>query len=319
MCQRTTGVCQNHCLDALHGRDGTLVLQRDEGVAPFGRQQVVHAAEVLAELDEDGPVALEGAEGAFCAAQVACFELLFVVGVGLALECRAVAVLSVAERSEGCEEHSKQPMWPPHVWVSYSLMLSASVAATLYVLCAALQACFASSFSVTTAAPSAMPPPRTSSLRLLLLFLNAGRAAVVVSTLLANVWRCCRRVWRCDCRHVRHVHGVALRRASEEPRRRTGDSMEADITDIIRSWYLGMRNLRRCTARQKETNEGVEWSCRRRSIRHFPQVQPLSQIGLMPTVRGVFALHMLRHDTWIIEHTVTCLMLVSQILTVMST
>lgn len=50
---------------------------------------------MLAELDEDGAVALEGAESAFCAAQVTGFELVFVVGVGVAFECRAVAGLSV--------------------------------------------------------------------------------------------------------------------------------------------------------------------------------------------------------------------------------
>jgi hypothetical protein len=71
---------------------------------------------------------------------------------------------------------------------SYSLMFKASVVATLHVLCAALHACFASSLTVTTAAPRATPPPSTNSPRLLLLFLAVGRVAA--SALLANVFRC---------------------------------------------------------------------------------------------------------------------------------
>jgi hypothetical protein len=102
-------------------------------------------------------------------------------------------------------------------------MFSASVAATLYVLCAALNACFASSLSVTTAAPRAIPPPRTSALRRLLLFLNAGRAGAG-SILVAKVRRC-------DCRHVRHVHGAgrgtaAVRRARHVPWRRLVETRE---------------------------------------------------------------------------------------------
>ena len=126
--------------------------------------------------------------------------------------------------------------------MSYSLIFSASVAATLYVLCAALNACPASSLSVTTAAPSAIPPPRTSSLRLLL-FEDDGRVALLSSrrAVLANVWRC--------CRHVRHVHGagrgiVAVRRASEEPYdefpRMAVERIEADI---MQSWYRERKRL----------------------------------------------------------------------------
>jgi len=85
------GVFEHHLFDAGEGADGAFVLQRDEGVAPFVGQQVVHGAEVLPQLDEDGAVALEGAERAFCAAEVACFELLVVVGVGVAFERCAVA------------------------------------------------------------------------------------------------------------------------------------------------------------------------------------------------------------------------------------
>lgn len=47
---------------------------------------------MLAELDKDGAVALERTEGALCAAQVACLELVLVVGIRVALERVAVAV-----------------------------------------------------------------------------------------------------------------------------------------------------------------------------------------------------------------------------------
>lgn len=139
-------------------------------------------------------------------------------------------------------------------------MFSASVAATRYVLCAADHACFASSLTVTTAAPTAMPPPSTSSCRLLLLFLTTGRVAA--STLLANVLRCCLRVWPCDWRHVRHVHGaVPLRRAtSDEPWPSTGAKLKADMTDTIRSWYLGSWNENRLY-RYNVTEEKRRTSC----------------------------------------------------------
>lgn len=223
--QLAARVFAHHFLDRFERRDGALVLQRDEGVAPLVGQEVVHAAEVLAQLDEDGAVALQRAEGPFRAAQVACFKLVLVVGVGVVPERVAVAVAASVRVDI------------QHVTRSYSLMFNASVVATLDVLCAAAHACFASSLTVTTVAPSAIPAPSTSNRRLLLLFLATGHVAA--STLLANEFRCCRSVWRCDWRHVRHVHGtVPLRRARSELPRRMGERWEADMTDFTQSWYF---------------------------------------------------------------------------------
>lgn len=198
--------------------------------------------------------------------------------------------------------------------MSYSLMLSASVAATLYVLCAALNACFASSLSVTIAAPRAIPPPTTSSLRLLLLFLNAGRDAVESSrpAVLANEWRC-------DCRHVRHVHGAgrgidAVRRASQEPcatfdglPRMAVERIEADI---IRAWCMVSRMDHQVAGTHDRTDE-----TRMRAaldgdvvVRFSSTPAAIADRDLcqMPTACGVCALHMCSQIAcerwWMIHH-----------------
>ena len=52
-------VSSAHVLYGFEGGYGTFVLQWYEGIAPFVRQQVVHAAQMLSQLDEDGAVLLE--------------------------------------------------------------------------------------------------------------------------------------------------------------------------------------------------------------------------------------------------------------------
>lgn len=161
---------------------------------------------------------------------------------------------------------------------AYSLIFSASVAATRYVLCAALNACPASSLSVTTAAPSAIPPPRTSSLRLLL-FPNDGRVAWPSSrpAVLANVLRC--------CRQPRHVQGgiVAVRRATlkepcREPPRREVERMEADI---MRSLYHRKKKKRNADAGLRDTKRAT-WTWIDVGVMSsffFLGIETLSQIG----------------------------------------
>ena len=148
-------------------------------------------------------------------------------------------------------------------------MFNASVAATRYVLCAAALACRASSLYVTAAAPSATPPPRTSSLFLPIpLFLPIGRAAVYA--LVANVL-CCwgrPRVWREERRHVRHVHG-----GMRPPRRRTGDRRKADITYALALHAHGtVKQKRNVYTRQAKGRVEMVMSSSLR-LRHFSKVQ----------------------------------------------
>jgi hypothetical protein len=101
--------------------NGTFVLEGDKGVAPLVWKEVVHAAQVLAQLYEDGAILLERVEGPFSASQVAGFQLLGIVWFVVSLEDVAIAVQSHVS-----------DIVPKRVaaW-TYSLMLRTSVDATL--------------------------------------------------------------------------------------------------------------------------------------------------------------------------------------------
>ena len=80
-----------HFLDRFERRDGALVLQRDKRVTPFVGEEIVHAAQMLSQLDKNRPVLLERAESAFGASQVAGLELLVVIWLVVELEHMAIA------------------------------------------------------------------------------------------------------------------------------------------------------------------------------------------------------------------------------------
>jgi hypothetical protein len=73
---------------------------------------------MLAQLYEDGPVLFERAEGSFGASQVACLEVLGVLGVVVALEDGSVAV------------RNRQLLCPLRRHGTYSLMFKTSVSST---------------------------------------------------------------------------------------------------------------------------------------------------------------------------------------------
>lgn len=130
---------------------------------------------------------------------------------------------------------------------------------------------------MTAAAPSATPPPRTSSLFLPIpLFLLLGR--VVVSALLANVLRCCRRVWREERRHVRHVHG-----GMRPPRRSIGDRRKADIMRSLYTLMVPSNQMKReplyATGKGKGRNGDVVAVA---PPAFFKSPEPLSLIGRVP-------------------------------------
>lgn len=73
---RLPRIGQEHLAYRLDRRPWAFILQRDERRRPLQRQQITHAAQMLAQLDEDRAVFLEHAECALRAALVAGLDRL---------------------------------------------------------------------------------------------------------------------------------------------------------------------------------------------------------------------------------------------------
>ena len=78
-----------------------MILQGDEGVAPLGRQEVVHATKMLSQLDEDGAILLQDDQGTLGAALVTTLEkgLVFGLGQGIVLVEGTAVVVDVEGES----------------------------------------------------------------------------------------------------------------------------------------------------------------------------------------------------------------------------
>lgn len=83
-----------------------MVLQGDESVAPFSRQEVVHATKMLAQLDEDGAILLQYDQGTVGAALVAVFEKSLVVGLGQGIVLVEGAAVVIYVEGEGANDSS---------------------------------------------------------------------------------------------------------------------------------------------------------------------------------------------------------------------
>src|SRR6266496_3560808 len=100
---------------------------------------------------------------------------------------------------------------------AHSFIHTKSVETTLLLLCTAVKACFASSFTVTSPAPTITAPPTTNSLRLPLFFAIGFVASL---TLVTKAFRCGGTT--CLRTQARQVQGLARRR-------KRGNGLNADI------------------------------------------------------------------------------------------
>ncbi len=67
-------------------------MERDKGIAPLAREEIVHAAKVLAQLNEYRSIPLEGCEGSFGASQMTGFEYAIIIFLLVAFEGSSIAI-----------------------------------------------------------------------------------------------------------------------------------------------------------------------------------------------------------------------------------